>query len=162
MKVIVSSSGDAMDSPVSGVFGRAPYFILVETEDLSHEALSNPAMDQSSGAGIMAAQFVTEQRPEALLSVNIGPKAFEVLKAGSVPCYESGSGTVLEAVQSLGKGELHFLGSANAESHSGSGGRTASASGQEVLEELFDGIEKLRGQVAGLVDRIDHLTEEEE
>lgn len=161
MKIIVSSSGNDMGSSVSGVFGRAPYFILVDTEDLLYEAFGNPAADLNSGAGIQAAQFIMGKKPEALISTNIGPNAFEVLEAGSVPCYQSVEGTVAETVEAFSCGDLRALGSANAESHSGTVDTDGPENGSSELEELSARIETLRGQIAEIVDSIDRLTEEE-
>lgn len=165
MKVIVSSSGSEMESTVSQVFGRAEYYILADTEDLSHEALKNPAASQSSGAGVMAAQFVLEQEPRALISSNIGPNAFQVLSAGSVECFAAPEGTVREAVEAFTRGELTSLSSPNARSHSGTAGRTISkesASGsRDELEELAEQLRDLRSQVAEIVQRIDNLTKEQ-
>lgn len=165
MKVIVSSSGSDMDSSVSQVFGRAEYYILADTDDLSHEALENPATGQSSGAGVMAAQFVLEQAPGALISSNIGPNAFQVLSAGSVECFAAPDGTVKEAVEAFSRGELTSLSSPNARSHSGTAGRTGgheprSGSGND-LERLAGQLRDLRGQVAEIVQQIDSLTKEQ-
>ena len=63
MKVIISSSGESIDSSISPVFGRTEYYLLVNTEDLTHESFVNPASSQSSGAGIQAAQFVLKKDP---------------------------------------------------------------------------------------------------
>lgn len=165
MKVIVSSSGSDIDSPVSQVFGRAEYYILADTDDLTHEALENPATGQSSGAGVMAAQFVLEQAPGALISANIGPNAFQVLSAGSVECFAAPEGTVKEAVQAFARGELSSLSSPNARSHSGTAGGTASdqprSGSGEDLEKLARQLRDLRSQVAEIIQQIDSLTKEQ-
>ncbi len=165
MKIIVSSSGREMNSPVSPVFGRAEYYILVNTEENSHEALENPAAGQSSGAGIQAAQFVLKREPEALIASNIGPNAFEVLSAGSVECFAAPEGTVREAVEAFGRGELKTIGSANARSHSGMSGSRgkdpAVTTGEDQLVQLAERLRELRGQVAEIVQQIDLLTKEQ-
>ncbi|OPL17697.1 MAG: hypothetical protein AVO35_08500 [Candidatus Aegiribacteria sp. MLS_C] len=190
MKVIVTSAGPDIESPVSGVFGRAPYFLEVDTEDLSCSPLKNPALEQGSGAGIEAAQFVLKRKPDALISSNYGPNAFQVLTAGSIPCYEAGTGTVRESVEAFSRGELEALGSANAASHSGvaggggrgGGGRGGGGRGSRnmdrdrsndqttgngdrvksggQLEELSARLRDLRGQIADIVAQIDRLTEQ--
>lgn len=162
MKIMVSSAGGAMNSRVSPVFGRAEYYILVDTEDGSIQSLENPASDQSSGAGIKAAQFVLEKNPEALIASNIGPNAFEVLTAGALECYEAIEGTVQEAVDAFGRNELRALGSANAPSHSGTAPPAGgAASGQEQLQQLSRRLKELRGQVAEIIQQIDLLTKEQ-
>lgn len=165
MKVIVSSTGPEMGSEVSRVFGRAEYYLLVDTGDMSAQPLKNPATGQSSGAGIRAAQFVLEQKPEALISSNVGPNAFEVLSAGGVECYSAPPGSVKSAVEAFEKGTLESLSSANAGSHSGITGAgvsdgPADSSGEEQLEMLAKRLRELRGQVADIIDKIDQLTKE--
>ena len=44
MKVIVSSTGSDVDSVISPVFGRAKFYLLVNTEDFSFESFENPAV----------------------------------------------------------------------------------------------------------------------
>lgn len=162
MKVIVSSTGNSIDSPISPVFGRAKYYVMVDTDDLSCEGFENPAVSQSSGAGIQAAQFVLKKGPEAILSSNIGPNAFQVLSAGSIPCYSASEGTVREVVSAFNDGKLSPMGNASVDSHtgiSGSAGTASSSPDEEDLEALTARLRDLRGQVAEILQQLDRLTE---
>jgi len=161
MKVLVTSMEGSVDSDVSTVFGRAPWFVVVDTADMSASSFENPARDQSSGAGIMAAQFVIKQEPDAVLSSSIGPKAYQVLEAGSIKCYSIEEGSVLSAVESLVAGTLDPMKGANAAEHSGTvrgkGARTTSAGDEEKLAELTEKLRVLRSQVAEVMDEINQL-----
>jgi predicted Fe-Mo cluster-binding NifX family protein len=159
MKVVVSSSGDSLDSPVSPVFGRAEYYLVVNTEDLSSVSLSNPATGQSSGAGIKAAQFILEQKPDALISSNIGPNAFQVLSAGSIECYTASGGSVSEAINAFKQGQLNKIGSPTAASHSGLKPGTEE-SDEEKLKNLVERLRELREQAASIIEQIDLLKKE--
>lgn len=55
MKVAVCSMGDNLDSPTDPRFGRCAYFVIVDTETMQSEAVSNTAATTGQGAGIMAA-----------------------------------------------------------------------------------------------------------
>jgi predicted Fe-Mo cluster-binding NifX family protein len=121
MKVIVSAQGDNLEAPVSPVFGRCPIYLLVDTETFEFEAIPNPAMNQPGGAGIQAAQFVVSQGVEAVLTGNLGPNAFDVLQAASVPGYLAGQGTVRQAVEACRAGQLQRMGGANVAAHAGMG-----------------------------------------
>lgn len=166
MKVIVSSAGSEIESPVSPVFGRAPYYLLVDTEDMSSQSYSNPATAQSSGAGVEASQFVLEKKPDAVISSNIGPNAYRVLQAAEIPCFNVEEGTVKEAVEAYRKDELSLLGQANARSHSGMGGgapsrnpgRNPSDTGED-LQQLAEKLRDLRGQVAEILEQLNRISE---
>jgi predicted Fe-Mo cluster-binding NifX family protein len=124
MRIVVTANGDHLDAPVSPVFGRCPKYVFVDTETLAVEAIENPAMSSSAGAGIHAAQFVVERGARAVLTGNIGPNAANVLQRADVPVYQVFEGTVRLAAEMFQQGRLSLLGGANASSHSGMrGGR---------------------------------------
>lgn len=165
MKVIVSSTGNEVDSVISPVFGRAKFYLLVNTDDFSFESFENPAVSQSGGAGIQAAQFVLKKNPEAVISSNIGPNAYEVLTAGSVPCYIATDGTVRETVEAFNRGDLSTMGTANAGSHAGMAGSgnnysEKASEGTDELEILTARLRDLRGQVAEILQQLDKITED--
>lgn len=166
MKVIVSSTGNDVDSVISPVFGRTKFYLLVNTEDFSFDSFENPAVTQSGGAGIQAAQFVLKKNPDAVLSSNIGPNAYEVLSAGSVSCYIAKGGTARETVEAFNGGDLQMMGTANAGSHAGMAGSSASQSEKAAgenddLEMLSARLRDLRGQVADILKQLDRIMEEQ-
>jgi len=124
MRIVVTASDNHLDAPISPVFGRCPLYIFVDIETLAFEAIENPAISSSTGAGIQAAQFVVERGARALLTGNIGPNAANALQAADVPAYQVFEGTVRQAVEMFQQGRLSLLGGANVPSHSGMrGGR---------------------------------------
>ncbi|MCD4846819.1 MAG: NifB/NifX family molybdenum-iron cluster-binding protein [Candidatus Aegiribacteria sp.] len=164
MKVIVSSLGKDLDSKISPVFGRAQWFISVDTDDMSYEAFENPSISQSSGAGIMAAQFVLKKGPASVLSANIGPNAFEVLQAGSISCYIAENGTVKETVEAFIDKKLDKMGLATANSHSGIAGNPEGSSegnkgNADELLMLTEKLRDLRTQVADILEQLDRISE---
>ncbi len=164
MKVIVSSLGKDLDSKISPVFGRAQWFILVDTDDMSYEAFENPSISQSSGAGIMAAQFVLKKGSVSVLSANVGPNAFEVLQAGSVSCYITENETVREAVDAFIDDKLKIMGSATAKNHAGISGNSKDISegingDADELEMLTEKLRDLRAQVADVLEQLDSISE---
>jgi predicted Fe-Mo cluster-binding NifX family protein len=124
MKIVVTANGTHLDAPISPVFGRCPIYMFVDPETLAFEAVENPAISASAGAGIQAAQFVVERSARALLTGNIGPNAANTLQAAGVPVYQILEGTVRQAVEMFQQGRLTSIGGANVPSHSGiRGGR---------------------------------------
>jgi len=106
MKIVVTSQGPQLDSQLSPVFGRCPYFIFVDTESLEFEAVPNEAMGAPGGAGIQAAQFVVNRGAQAVITGRVGPNALNVLQAAAIPIYMASGGTVREAVDSFKAGAL--------------------------------------------------------
>jgi len=108
MKIAVSSTDKNIESNVSDVFGRCPYFIIAEIEHQKiekTEAIKNESMDQTSGAGISAAQLMAEKDVNAVITGNVGPRALDVLKQFSIEIY-SGEGAIKEVLQEFIDGKL--------------------------------------------------------
>lgn len=121
MKIVVTSNGSDLDAQASPVFGRCPWYLFVDTETMGVEAMENPAMAAASGAGIQAAQFVVEQGADALVTGNVGPNAFDVLRSADVPVYLLEDGTVREAVEAYKEGLLPEVSGATGPAHAGMG-----------------------------------------
>ena len=105
MKIAITSTGTTMDSPVDPRFGRCSYIAFVDLETGQLEALANPFLDASGGAGTQAAQFVLDKGAAALLTGHCGPKATTVLSDAGVQVVNGISGTVREVVASYQKEE---------------------------------------------------------
>jgi predicted Fe-Mo cluster-binding NifX family protein len=88
---------------------------------MDFEAVDNPALSAGGGAGVQAAQFVIERGAEAVVSGNVGPNAFGVFRAASVPVYVFGGGTVRQAVDAYKAGQLSEVSGASVPSHTGMG-----------------------------------------
>ena len=108
MKIAVSSTGKNIGSDVSDVFGRCPYFIIVEIKDKKvekTEAIKNENLDQATGAGISSAQVLVEKNINVIITGNVGPRALDVLNQFNIEIY-SGEGTVKDVLQYFIDGKL--------------------------------------------------------
>ena len=120
MKIVITSSSDNLDGDMDPRFGRCPYFMVVDTESMEFEAIPNPAVTASGGAGIQAAQFIVEKNVNAVVSGNYGPNAHGVLGAASVDLYRTQSlMTIREAVDSFNSEKLDKVNQPTSRSHSG-------------------------------------------
>jgi len=118
MKVAITSQGQDMNSAVDPRFGRAQCFIVVDTETgdfASHDNSQN--LNAVQGAGIQAGRNVIDLGVEAVITGNVGPKAFATLQAGGVKVYASTAGSVAEAMEKFKAGELECVSKANVEGH---------------------------------------------
>jgi len=118
MKVAITSQGPDMNSAVDPRFGRAKCFIVVDTEtgDLAaHDNSQN--LNAVQGAGIQAARNVIDLGVQAVITGNIGPRAFAALQGSGVKVYPSASGLVADAIEKFKAGELESVSKANVEEH---------------------------------------------
>lgn len=118
MKIVVTSQAGTLDSPVDPRFGRARFFVLVDTESGEHAAHDNAQnLNAPQGAGIQAAQAVARLGAEAVLTGHVGPKAFATLQAAGISVCTGAAGTVREAVEQFRAGRLKTAQKADVQGH---------------------------------------------
>ncbi|HPE16412.1 MAG TPA: NifB/NifX family molybdenum-iron cluster-binding protein [Oscillospiraceae bacterium] len=122
MKIVVPVDENKLESSVCFSFGRAPYFLIYDTEAKTGRFLSNAAAASQGGAGIKAAQAVVDSGATALLTPRCGENAAAVLKAADVKLYQTAAGSAMENVTAFLAGKLPPLGEIHAGFH-GRGGR---------------------------------------
>jgi len=107
MKVCITAQGATLESPAEDRFGRAPYFIVVESENGSFEAIRNPYADGGGGVGPKAAQVLIANNVKALVSGQVGGNAKEVLAAAGIAMYAyKAGGSVKDALDQFTKNTL--------------------------------------------------------
>jgi predicted Fe-Mo cluster-binding NifX family protein len=119
MKIVLTSNGADLDSPISPIFGRCPMFLFFEEETEGVEAVENPAADAHGGAGIQAAQLMVDRGAKAVITGRVGPNAMDVLKEASIPVYILQGDTPRQALEAFKAGEL----TEQTEGHGRRGGR---------------------------------------
>jgi predicted Fe-Mo cluster-binding NifX family protein len=118
MKIAVTATGKDPTSQVEPRFGRAPMFLVYDTETETWEALDNQVnLQAAQGAGIQAAQQVVRSGATVLLSGHCGPRAHSVLQAAGVAIYTAVEGTVEEAVRLYRQGALTQATGPDVQSH---------------------------------------------
>ena len=121
MKIAITSRGDSLESMVDPRFGRCAYFIVVDPTTEKPEAVANPAVDAMGGAGPQAAQAIAHKGVVGVITGNVGPNAFQTLRAANIRVFQFVSGTVKEALAKYKKGELSELSDSSVPQHFGSG-----------------------------------------
>src|SRR4030042_1063631 len=106
MKICVTSTGPGLDSEMDPRFGRCQYFLFVDLETRGCEAVENPNIGASGGAGIQSAQLVANRGVEALITGQVGPNAYTTLQAGKVRIITGVAGKVRDLLEKYEKGEL--------------------------------------------------------
>ena len=100
MKVLITAAAPELSAKVDERFGRAPYFIIADTDKDGFEAVENESINAATGAGIAAAQKVIKLNPDTVLTGNCGPKAEQLLTAANIKIRTGISGTVADAIKS--------------------------------------------------------------
>jgi predicted Fe-Mo cluster-binding NifX family protein len=119
MKLCITSTGQDMDASVDPRFGRCPYFLIIDTDTGHFETIENSSIQQSGGAGIQAGQLMISKGAEVVLTGNMGPNAFEVLRTAKVKIVTGVSGKISEALQKYKEGGFAATKNPNVGSKSG-------------------------------------------
>lgn len=107
MKLLVTATGNTLDSAVDPRFGRARWFVVVDTDTNEVRAIDNAeSRDAAQGAGIQAGEMAANSGAQVVLTGHCGPKAFRALRAAGIQLVIGASGTVREAVESYRAGAL--------------------------------------------------------
>lgn len=106
MKAAVTAENGTVSSPIDPRFGRARWFVIVDTETGEVQAHDNQASEAAHGAGIQAAQKLVELGAQVLITGNVGPNAFHALQAAGIKVYLTYAGTVAGTVERLKAGRL--------------------------------------------------------
>ena len=118
MKVVVTSQGRELSSPVDPRFGRAKFFVVIDTETGEFSAADNAQnLNAAQGAGKQACRNEAELGATSVITGHEGPKAFATLQAGGVQVYTGATGTVAEAVEQFKAGRLKQSTGADVEGH---------------------------------------------
>lgn len=121
MKIAISSTGKTLESEVDARFGRCPYFLIVEIEEnkiKDFKAIENTAKAQMGGAGITAAEIVANEKPDTIITANLGPRAFQVFNQFKIKIYQ-GQGKIKKVVEDFVEGKLKKMTDATGPQHVG-------------------------------------------
>ncbi|MHB0979376.1 MAG: NifB/NifX family molybdenum-iron cluster-binding protein [Thermoleophilia bacterium] len=114
----MSSVGPSLDDPVDERFGRAAYLLIVDDDSPDIDVVDNGAnRDALQGAGLGAAEIVSERGAAAVITGHLGPKAFSALRLSGIAGYDGTGMTVRSALGQLRTGTLARL--TEGEAHEG-------------------------------------------
>lgn len=119
MRIAVTAVQPGLDAEMDPRFGRCPFFVIVETDNLTFEALDNEAQALGQGAGIQSARLLADRAVKYVLTGNCGPNAHQTLTAAGIGVIVGCSGTVRSAVEQFTAGRLQPAGGPNVPGHAG-------------------------------------------
>lgn len=100
---------DENQEDVCASFGRAPYFLIHDTETGETAARENPAAQAQGGAGIKAAQFAVDEGAQAVITVRCGQNAADVFQAADIQIYKADGTGASENLTAYQEGRLERL-----------------------------------------------------
>ena len=118
-KICISSTGENLKAYVDPRFGRCDYFLIINLNNMNFESIKNESSKAMGGAGIQAAESVAKKGVKFVITGNIGPNAFQTLKAADIKVITGASGNIKEIIDKFNKGEFKEIEGPNVGSHSG-------------------------------------------
>lgn len=109
MKIAIPMNEENIDTEICVSFGRAPYFLLYETDTKEIKWLVNSAAESYGGAGIAAAQILADHGAEILITPRCGENAEKVLDGAKIDVYHSIDGTAQQNIDAFTAGKLSLL-----------------------------------------------------
>jgi predicted Fe-Mo cluster-binding NifX family protein len=122
MRIAIPVDDKTMETTVCISFGRAPYFLIYDTESKESNFVNNNAAASQGGAGIKAAQKVADSNVNALLTPRCGDNAAEVIKAAHIKMFKTINDSIQDNIEAFDEGKLTLLEEINAGFH-GHGGK---------------------------------------
>lgn len=122
MKIAIPVDMKNMESEVCPSFGRAPYFLIYDTETKESIFIDNSAVACTGGAGIIAAQIIVDNNVEVLLTPRCGQNAADVIKSADIKIFRTISPSVKDNIAAYNDKKLPLLDEIHAGFH-GHGGK---------------------------------------
>ena len=118
MKIALTTSGDDLNAPLDSRFGRAPKFLIYDTDSGTFDVVDNAQnLNAAQGAGIQSAQNLARLGAQVLVTGHCGPKAFRVLQAAGIKIFNTAAATAKEALDQYVGGKLVETTAADVEGH---------------------------------------------
>ena len=109
MIVAIPVDDNFMEGNISISFGRAPYFLVYNTESKEEKFVVNDAANSKGGAGIKAAQTIVDNGADCIITPRCGENAAEVIKAANIDMYKNIGESILDNINSLNENKLSIL-----------------------------------------------------
>jgi predicted Fe-Mo cluster-binding NifX family protein len=109
MKIAIPVDEKSLESNVCISFGRAPYFLIYNTNTRESTFLDNSAAESTGGAGIKAAQILVDNKVSILLTPRCGENAANVLKTADVEIYKTQGDSIKKNIHDFISGKLSLL-----------------------------------------------------
>jgi len=119
MLIAVSTNGIDLNAQVDPRFGRCSYFLIVNSDTMEFETLTNSEAMAGGGAGISTSQAVAGKGVEVILTGNCGPNAYQALSTVGIKVVTGVSGKVQDVIEAFKEGKYQESTQPNVTDHFG-------------------------------------------
>jgi predicted Fe-Mo cluster-binding NifX family protein len=109
MLIAIPVNEESEKSDVCVSFGRAPFYMIYDTEKRVYEYVVNTAAQAQGGAGIKAAQMIVDSKAKVVLTPRYGENASQVLVNTGISVFKTIEGTADENIDFYLAGKLSSL-----------------------------------------------------
>ena len=106
MKIAMPLDEKSQESGICPSFGRAPYFLIYNTDTDESYYLDNSAVASQGGAGIKAAQIIVDNSVNSLLTPRCGENAAEIFRKAGISILKTIQGSAKQNIDAFKSSEL--------------------------------------------------------
>jgi predicted Fe-Mo cluster-binding NifX family protein len=115
MKICISSTGNSIEySTIDTTIHRCAFFLIVDKKTNSQKAIFNTIRERPGEIGAMVGQIVANEGIDAVITTDIGPRAFEIFKRYGIKVYHA-KGKTKDAIKQCEQGKLKEITKATVE-----------------------------------------------
>jgi predicted Fe-Mo cluster-binding NifX family protein len=117
--IAVPATAPTLDSQISPIFSRSPYFIIVDLKKNTAKVVPNEFKDEKHAVGLRIAHRLLDDEVGVVLASNIGPEPYRHLSVRDVRVYSAEATTARDAVRSFRASQLPSIAGPNVPIHHG-------------------------------------------
>lgn len=109
MIVAISIKKTDKHADVCEVFSKSKYFIFYDSSFNTKKCLLNPYSSELGGSGIQSAQFLIENKVEALITKDIGTNSLRLFKSANIKVFNCPANTIVKVIKHFNQNKLLLL-----------------------------------------------------
>jgi len=99
-RIAIAAVGDSVNSEISKVAGRAPYYLVFDGNGVFLKAIKNPSQNRSGGASSVVVNILIKESVKTVIANKFGTKMKNQLKANKIEYHEH-AGMVKKTVETV-------------------------------------------------------------
>lgn len=115
MIIAIPVNESSFEGGICANFGRAPYFLIHDSETGTNQFLENEAVKSRDGAGVRASQAIADAGTQVLLTPRCGGNAAFILQTAKIDIFLTKGDSIKDNLTAFARGELQKLGETDLE-----------------------------------------------